>query len=173
MRLAADLGLRLIVSLHFSAAAFLNEMGLLRRRAGCENVVVGFRSGSFPNRAIQKSAAIEERRSLRESAARAMAQEFCMTSIYVGNLSYTATEDDLRGAFAEYGEVSSVNIVMDRETGRPRGFAFVEMPDKNQANEAIKQLNLREISGRSITVNEARPKTDRPRRSGGGSRNRW
>lgn len=102
-----------------------------------------------------------------------MAQEFCMTSIYVGNLSYTATEDDLRGAFAEYGEVSSVNIVMDRETGRPRGFAFVEMPDKNQANEAIKQLNLREISGRSITVNEARPKTDRPRRSGGGSRNRW
>jgi cold-inducible RNA-binding protein len=91
-----------------------------------------------------------------------------MTSIYVGNLAHEATEDDLRQVFGEFGAVSNVNIIMDRETGRPRGFAFVEMPDGNQASEAIKGLNLKEIGGRAITVNEARPKTDRPRRGGGG-----
>ncbi len=96
-----------------------------------------------------------------------------MKRIYVGNLSHTATDDDLRQAFAQYGAVSVVDIVKDRQTGRPRGFAFVEMPDGNEADNAIKQLNLAEISGRSITVNEARPKTDRPRRSGGGSRRSW
>ena len=95
-----------------------------------------------------------------------------MTSIYVGNLSYTTTEDDLREAFAQYGKVSGVNIVKDRETGRPRGFAFVEMGDGKEATAAIKELNLREISGRSITVNEARPKSDRPR-GGGGRRRSW
>jgi RNA recognition motif-containing protein len=91
-----------------------------------------------------------------------------MTSIYVGNLSYTATEDDLRQAFAQYGEVSAVNVIKDRETGRPRGFAFVEMPNGTEAATAIKELNLAEISGRSVTVNEARPKTNQPRRGGGG-----
>ena len=91
-----------------------------------------------------------------------------MTSIYVGNLSYNATEEDIRQAFAEFGEVAAVNIIMDRETGRPRGFAFVEMPDGAQAKEAIEKLNLTEIAGRSVTVNEARPKADRPRRGGGG-----
>ena len=91
-----------------------------------------------------------------------------MTSIYVGNLSYTATEEDLRQAFAQYGEVSAVNVIKDRETGRPRGFAFVEMPDGNEAVTAIKELNLAEIGGRSVTVTEARPKTDQPRRGGGG-----
>ena len=91
-----------------------------------------------------------------------------MTNIYVGNLSYNATEDDLRQAFAEYGEVSSVNIIQDRETGRSRGFAFVEMPDAEQAKAAIEQVNLAEIAGRRVTVNEARPKEDRPRRGGGG-----
>ncbi len=95
-----------------------------------------------------------------------------MPSIYVGNLSYTTTEDDLREAFAQYGKVSVVNIVKDRETGRPRGFAFVEMADGKEATTAIKELNLREISGRSITVNEARPKSDRPR-GGGGRRRGW
>jgi RNA recognition motif-containing protein len=95
-----------------------------------------------------------------------------MTSIYVGNLSYTTTEDDLREAFAQYGRVSVVNIVKDRETGRPRGFAFVEMADGKEATTAIKELNLREISGRSITVDEARPKSDRPR-GGGGRRRGW
>ena len=91
-----------------------------------------------------------------------------MTSIYVGNLAHEATEDELNQVFGEFGAVSSVSIIKDRETGRPRGFAFVEMPDNNEAAEAIKQLNLREISGRPITVNEARPKSDRPRRGGGG-----
>lgn len=89
-------------------------------------------------------------------------------NIYVGNLSYNCTEDELRQAFGQFGQVSSVNLIMDRETGRPRGFAFVEMPDGDEANTAIQQLNLKEIAGRSITVNEARPRTDRPRRGGGG-----
>jgi RNA recognition motif-containing protein len=91
-----------------------------------------------------------------------------VTNIYVGNLSFDATEEDIRQAFAQYGEISSVNIITDRETGRPRGFAFVEMPDANQAKEAIEQVNLAEIVGRRVTVNEARPKSDRPRRGGGG-----
>ncbi len=90
-----------------------------------------------------------------------------MKSIYVGNLAHSTSEDDLRQAFAQYGTVSAVKIVTDRETGRPRGFAFVEMADDNEAASAIKELNLREIAGRSITVNEARPKTERPRRGGG------
>jgi RNA recognition motif-containing protein len=95
-----------------------------------------------------------------------------MTSIYVGNLSYDATEDDLLQAFSQYGSVSTVNIVKDRETGRPRGFAFVEMPDGREAANAIKELNLARISGRSITVNQARPKAERSRR-GGGHRRSW
>ena len=94
-----------------------------------------------------------------------------MSSIYVGNLAHTATEDELRQAFAQYGAVSTVSIVKDRDTGRPRGFAFVEMADGKEAANAIRELNLREISGRSVTVNEARPKSDRPR--GGGGRRNW
>ncbi len=90
-----------------------------------------------------------------------------MTSIYVGNLAHSATEDDLRQAFEQFGAVAGVNIIKDRETGRPRGFAFVEMPNSQEAAAAIKELNLREINGRPITVNEARPKSDRPRRGGG------
>lgn len=97
-----------------------------------------------------------------------------MTNIYVGNLSFDATEQDVRQAFEAYGEVSSVNLIMDRMTGRPRGFGFVEMPDKSQADAAIQALNLQEILGRAITVNEARPRTDRgPRGGGGGGRDRW
>ena len=96
-----------------------------------------------------------------------------MTNIYVGNLSFSASEDEIRTASEQYGNVSSVNIIMDRETGRSRGFAFVEMPDGAAAKEAIERLNLHEISGRSITVNEARPKPDRGRGGGGGGRGRW
>ena len=95
-----------------------------------------------------------------------------MTSIYVGNLSHTASEDDLLQAFAQYGTVSTVSIVKDRDTGSPRGFAFIEMADDKEAAGAIQELNLDEIGGRSITVNEARPKSDRPR-GGGGSPPRW
>jgi cold-inducible RNA-binding protein len=95
-----------------------------------------------------------------------------MKSIYVGNLAHAATESDLRDAFGQYGTVSTVQIVKDRDTGQPRGFAFVEMADNTEAASAIKELNLREIGGRAVTVNEARPKTDRPRR-GGGSQRKW
>jgi RNA recognition motif-containing protein len=95
-----------------------------------------------------------------------------MTSIHVGNLSVNATENELLDAFGQYGKVTSVNIIKDRDTGRPRGFAFVEMADGTEAAAAMKELNLREIAGRSITVNEARPRTDRPRAGGGGGRRR-
>src|SRR5678815_1312279 len=91
-----------------------------------------------------------------------------MTNIYVGNLSYEATEDDLRQAFEAHGEVSAVSIIKDKMTGRSRGFGFVEMPDKNQANAAIQGLNLQEVRGRAITVNEARPKAEGG--GGGGGR---
>jgi cold-inducible RNA-binding protein len=103
-----------------------------------------------------------------------------MTSIYVGNLAHNATENDLRDAFSQYGTVSNVTIIKDRETGRPRGFAFVEMSDNGEAATAIQELNLKEINGRAVTVNEARPKADRPARrggggygGGGGGRGRW
>lgn len=93
-----------------------------------------------------------------------------MTNIYVGNLSFDTTEEDIREAFAQYGQVEAVNIIKDRETGRSRGFAFVEMPDGEEAKEAIENLNLADIAGRRVTVNEARPRSDRPRRDGGGGR---
>ncbi len=97
-----------------------------------------------------------------------------MTNIYVGNLAFGLTEEELQAAFEEFGQVSSVNIIKDRETGESRGFGFVEMPQGNEAKEAIEKLNLQEIGGRKVTVNEARPKTDRPRGGGGGGRGkRW
>lgn len=91
-----------------------------------------------------------------------------MASIYVGNLAFGVTENELQAAFEEFGQVSSVNIIKDRETGRSRGFAFVEMPDGQEAKQAIEALNLSPIGGRNITVNEARPKESRPRGGGGG-----
>ncbi len=94
-----------------------------------------------------------------------------MTNIYVGNLSFRATEEDIRNAFSQFGTVTSVNIVMDQDTGRSRGFAFVEMADSNEANAAIQGLNEQEIVGRRVIVNEARPREERPRgggRYGGG-----
>lgn len=93
------------------------------------------------------------------------------TSIYVGNLSYEATEDDIRHTFEVFGAVESVNIISDRETGRSRGFAFVEMKDDEQAQQAIQEVNLAEIAGRKVTVNEARPREDR--KGGGGRGRRW
>ena len=88
-------------------------------------------------------------------------------NIYVGNLSYEATQDDLRAAFEAHGEVSSVSIIMDKMTGRSRGFGFVEMPDQGAGQAAISALNLQEIRGRAMTVNEAKPKTDSGSRGGG------
>ena len=84
-----------------------------------------------------------------------------MTNIYVGNLAYDASEDDIRNAFAQYGDVAEVNIIKDRETGRSRGFCFVEMKNQQAGQEAIEGLNLQEIAGRAVTVNEARPREDR------------
>jgi RNA recognition motif-containing protein len=92
---------------------------------------------------------------------------FSMMNIYVGNLSYNATEDEIRAAFGEFGEVSSVNVIRDRETGRSRGFCFVEMPNDEEARSAIEGLNLQRIAGRAVTVNEARPREERSGRGGG------
>ena len=92
-------------------------------------------------------------------------------NIYVGNLSFDASENDLREAFGKHGEVTSVNIITDRATGQPRGFGFVEMSNDEEAKKAIEALNLTEIAGRAVNVNEARPRA--PRRSGGGGRGGW
>lgn len=81
-----------------------------------------------------------------------------MTNIFVGNLSYQTTQDELHAAFAQYGNVERVNIVTDRDTGQPRGFAFVEMTEARDAQTAISQLNGAEMNGRALNVNEARPK---------------
>src|SRR5450755_541717 len=91
-----------------------------------------------------------------------------MKNIYVGNLPFDATEDQLRGLFEAYGPVDKVSIVTDRDTGQPRGFAFVEMSDDDSAGKAMEALNGTNLGGRNLTVNEARPKADRPRREGGG-----
>ncbi|HVY65221.1 MAG TPA: RNA-binding protein [Gammaproteobacteria bacterium] len=82
-------------------------------------------------------------------------------NIYVGNLSYGMSEDELRQAFSAYGEVSSVKILMDRETGRSRGFGFVEMPNNGEAEAAIAQLNGKDVGGRPLRINEARPRERR------------
>ncbi|MBW2499713.1 MAG: RNA-binding protein [Deltaproteobacteria bacterium] len=83
--------------------------------------------------------------------------------IYVGNLPFSSTEDELRSAFATHGDVESVNLIMDRDTGRPRGFAFVEMADSTAASKAIRALDGSELGGRNLRVNEAEDK----RRGGG------
>ncbi len=89
-------------------------------------------------------------------------------NIYVGNLSFNATEGDIRQAFGAHGEVSTVSLIKDQFTGRPRGFAFVEMPNAGEANSAIAALNGKEMQGRNLVVNEAQPRADRPRMGGGG-----
>jgi cold-inducible RNA-binding protein len=102
-----------------------------------------------------------------------------MKNIFVGNLSFGTTEDSLRSLFASYGSVDRVNIVTDRDSGQPRGFAFVEMSGDAEGDSAINGLNGKDLDGRSLNVNEARPKGDRS--SGGGGRgngggrssNRW
>jgi RNA recognition motif-containing protein len=86
--------------------------------------------------------------------------------LYVGNLSFQTTSDDLVSAFSQYGEVASAQVVMDRDTGRSRGFAFVEM--SSGGDQAIAAMNGADLQGRTLTVNEARPREDRPRGGGGG-----
>ena len=87
-------------------------------------------------------------------------------NLYVGNMSFSTTEETLRQAFSQYGTVTKVQLIMDRETGRPRGFAFVEMSDGG--DQAIAALNGAQLDGRTLTVNEAKPREDRPRGGGGG-----
>jgi RNA recognition motif-containing protein len=106
-----------------------------------------------------------------------------MTNIFVGNLSFQTSQEDLTAAFTQYGAVERVNIVTDRDSGQPRGFAFVEMTDRREAETAISVLNGTELNGRAMNVNEARPKTEGGARrggfsgnrgsGGGGSRSRW
>ncbi len=92
-----------------------------------------------------------------------------MTNIFVGNLSFKTTQEDLMAAFSQYGNVERVNIVTDRDSGQPRGFAFVEMSERRDAETAISQLNGAELNGRTMNVNEARPK---PQGGAGGFGNR-
>lgn len=87
------------------------------------------------------------------------------TRLFVGNLSFKVTEDDLSAVFSDYGEVMEVRIINDRETGRPRGFGFVTMASKEEADKAIEGLNKREIEGRALTVNIARPREERSPRN--------
>ena len=91
-----------------------------------------------------------------------------MTNLFVGNLSFQTTQDELLAAFSQFGNVERVNIVTDRETGQPRGFAFVEMTERRDAETAISQLNGADLNGRTMNVNEARPKPEGGRGAGGG-----
>lgn len=96
------------------------------------------------------------------------------TKLYVGNLAYGVTNADLENMFAPHGTVQSAQIIMDRDTGRSKGFGFVEMSDSNEATAAINALNGKEMDGRTLTVNEARPREDRGGgRSGGGGGRRY
>jgi RNA recognition motif-containing protein len=89
-----------------------------------------------------------------------------MTTIYVGNLSFNATEQDVRSLFERHGKVDSVKLIMDRETGKPRGFGFVDM-ETNEAQAAIQALNGHQMNGRPLRVNEAQERPQRPRQGGG------
>ena len=91
-------------------------------------------------------------------------------NIYVGNMAYSVSQATLRQAFEEFGAVESVNVITDRDTGRPKGFAFVEMKNDSEARAAIEGMNGTELEGRSLTVNEAKPRAERP---AGGGRSRW
>ena len=94
-------------------------------------------------------------------------------NLYVGNLSYDTTEDTLRTLFGEYGEIESVRVITDRYTGRPRGFAFVEMAAEETAQAAIEALNGKMVDGREIKVDNAKPRADRDRRQSDGRRPGW
>jgi cold-inducible RNA-binding protein len=96
-----------------------------------------------------------------------------MKNIYVGNLSFGATEDSVRSLFEAYGAVERVNIVTDRDSGQPRGFGFVEMTNDAEGEKAIAALNGKDFEGRSLSVNEARPKTERSGGGGGFGRKRY
>ncbi len=89
-------------------------------------------------------------------------------NIYVGNLVFDVSEDDLREAFKQFGEISEVRLIMDKYSGKSKGFGFIEMPSKAEAEKAIEEMNGKEFKGRALNVNEAKPKVDRGGRGGGG-----
>jgi RNA recognition motif-containing protein len=93
-------------------------------------------------------------------------------NIYVGNLSFEVSEEDVRGAFEAFGKVETAKIITDKYSGASRGFGFVEMPSKDEAQAAISGLNGKELKGRALNINEARPRAERPRGGGGGGRGR-
>jgi cold-inducible RNA-binding protein len=93
--------------------------------------------------------------------------------LYVGGLPYSTTEDELRDAFSQAGSVASASIIMDRMSGRSKGFGFVEMTTEEEAQKAIEMMNGKDFGGRTLTVNEARPMEERPRGGGGGGGNRF
>ncbi len=93
-------------------------------------------------------------------------------NIYVGNLAYEVTDEDLEAAFAEYGQIESARVIKDRYSGRSRGFGFVEMSSNSEAETAIQAMNGKDLKGRALTVNEARPREDDGGR-GGGTERRW
>jgi len=93
--------------------------------------------------------------------------------LYVGNLSYATTETELKDAFSAFGSVDTANVIMDRDTGRSKGFGFVEMKNDEEAKAAIAGLDGKKMGDRNLRVNEARPKEDRPARGGRGGGNRW
>jgi RNA recognition motif-containing protein len=95
------------------------------------------------------------------------------TNLYVGNLSFTTTDDDLAQLFGQFGQVVSAKVIIDRETNRPRGFAFVEMAQAEDAQKAIDGLDQKDFMGRTLKVNLAKPREDRPRRGGGGGGGGW
>ncbi len=90
--------------------------------------------------------------------------------IYVGNLPYSVTDDDLRNIFGEFGELAAAEVIKDKFSGQSKGFGFVDMPNNSDADAAIKALNETDMKGRKLTVNEARPRAERPRGGGGGGR---
>ena len=96
-----------------------------------------------------------------------------MKSLFVGNLSFSVTEQALRSLMETYGPVERVSIMTDRDTGQPRGFAFVDMTNDADAAQAIGALNGKDLEGRTLSVNEARPKPERPGGGGGAGRKRW
>jgi len=94
-------------------------------------------------------------------------------NIYIGNLAYTVSEDDLRDAFSEFGEVANASIINDKFSGRSKGFGFVEMPKDSEAREAIESMNGKDLNGRTVTVNEAKPREERPREERSPRRDRY
>ena len=91
-------------------------------------------------------------------------------NIYIGNLTFDVSEDDLREAFEQFGEITEVRLIMDKFSGKSKGFGFIEMPSKDEAEKAIEEMNGKDFKGRDLTVNEAKPKVDRGGGGGGGRR---